>query len=281
MWRNLSSLAPRLASVCVLVGLTGCSAVPYQTFRAFGAKELVAVTFEDVDVAALLSGGELSDKQPGQTDKAFREFEKTNMGTPARRNAIQERILAASEQRCGSYKIFLKQYEGESNFLMGAITTALAGAGALVSPVTAARALSGSAGVMSGVNAEFNDKLFAKLTIQVLTKAIDARRKSIYEQILKNRGSKKDTGGTDGNGDTTTDKDGKGTKAGSLEEYPVEAAIKDALTYHAACSLIVGLEEAGAAIERKGEVGLKQLNDLKNQFPNLNIQFGATATPNK
>src|SRR5262249_39567241 len=149
----------------------------------------VTQTFEDVDLSALLSDGKLHDNQ-NQVEEAFLAFAlqyNTAPGGPARRNSIQERILAASAQRCGRYKRFLKQYEGESNFLLGGLTTALAGAGALISPVIAARALSGSAGVTSGVNAEFNDKLFAKLSVQVLTKAIEARRKAIYDDIIKKR----------------------------------------------------------------------------------------------
>ena len=251
---------------CCLVSVTGCTAFP--KLNAFGTEEVVERTFEEIDLAALLSAGTLHDKQ-NQVEEAFLYFARTYNEAPvaqaaARRNSIQERILAASEQRCGRYKRFLKQYEGESNFLLGGLATALAGAGALVSPVTAARALSGSAGVTSGVNAEFNDKLFAKLSVQVLTKAIDSRRKTIYDDIIKKRALKPNA---------TQDATGKDT----LAEYPVEAAVKDALTYHAACNLIVGLEEAAASIERQQNVGLKQLNDLQDQFKNLNLQLSITS----
>lgn len=258
---------------CALVLLTGCS-LPGHKLNAFGAQELIDQQFEDINIVALLSdakpplegaatskAGTLPPQEatqstqapasPQQIADAFNKFHA--YGTPKLRNAIQERILAASEQRCGRYKVFLKQYEGESNFVMGALTTALAGAGALASPVIAARALAGAAGVTSGVNAEFNDKLFAKLTIQVLTKAIDARRKNFYEQILKNR-TKKDS-----------------TESADLEAYPVEAAIKDALTYHASCSLIAGLEEAGISIDRANNVGLDQLDALQKKYPSLNL----------
>jgi len=220
-------------------------------FGAFGADQLISDKFEEIDLAALLSGGVLSGDD--KVDLVLKNFTTAYDGDVARRNAIQERILAASEQRCGSYKQFLKGYESQMGFFLGALTTIFAGAGALVSPVAVARALSGTAGVTSGINAEFQEKFFARLTIQVLTKAMGVRRKNIYEAILDRR--------------LVKDKDGNVTGHADLTAYPVEAAIKDALSYHAACSLIAGLEEAGASIERADNPGIEQLDKLATKYP--------------
>lgn len=240
-------------------------------FDSFGARELVAnlQKFEGIDLASLLSGGTSTDATKGEPDIAFKAFN----GDPARRNAIQERILGASDERCGAYKKFLKQYEGQAGFAFGAVTTILAAAGALFSPVAVARALSGSAAAVSGVHAEFTEKFFARLTIQVLTKGIDARRKNLYAEIRERRS-----------------KDGKDVELVSLSTYSVEAAIKDALTYHAACSLIAGLEEAAASIERADNPGIDQLGKFSKKLKDAGLpglQFGtqnqqnptATQTP--
>jgi hypothetical protein len=250
----LRTCSAALAAFCVL-SFSACStstvkrnarfAAGDERFDTFGAREIVSQKFEDIDLAGLLSGGTLHDDKEGELDQAFKGFEKQYDGSQARRNAIQERILAASEQRCASYKQFLKQFESENSFILGAITTILAGAGALVSPVIAARSLAGSAAVMSGVNAEFQEKFFARLTIQVLTKAMDARRKNIYEKIVETR------------------------KTADLTTYPVEAAVKDALAYHGACSLIAGLEEAGASIDRATDPGAEQLKKHLKNFQGL------------
>jgi len=87
-----------------------------------------------------------------------------------RRNAIQEGIIAASNQRCGEYKKLLKALDSRANFVLGSLTTAIAGAGAIFTPASTVRALSGIASIVSGVRSEFNEDYFANQTIQVLRK---------------------------------------------------------------------------------------------------------------
>jgi hypothetical protein len=238
----------------------GCSIpTPYSQLNAFGAKELVdRETFEPIDLEKVLlsaaaSGSQIpaattssSGSQSSEQDKintAFRTFYNTGStdSLELRRNRVQERILASSTQRCAAYTRFLKQFESEVGFTLGAITTALAGAGAIFTPATTVRALSGAAAITSGVNAEFSEKLFARLTIQVITKAIDARRGEIYKGIAEKQGK-------------------------PIKEYPVEAAVKDTLYYHGACSLLSGLEEAAASIERASNPGLDDMNKFLDKF---------------
>lgn len=233
------------------ISFCGCSPsslVPYSQLNAFGAKELVdREAFEPIDLVKLLQsagaqGGQSQSSNPITIDDAFRAFySTTSADIELSRNRVQERILASSAQRCSAYTRFLKQFESEVGFSLGAIATALAGVGAIFTPATTVRALSGAAAITSGVNAEFSEKLFARLTIQVITKAIDARRSEIYKGIA-----------------------GKQDK--SIKEYPVEAAVKDALYYHGACSLLAGLEEAAASIERASSPGLDDMNKFLDKF---------------
>jgi len=106
--------------------------------------------------------------------EAFNSYDKKYKGKENKegvlaRNRIQDRIIAASNQRCANYKVFIKTFDSESNFFLGALTTATAGAGAIFTPVGTVRALSGIAAIISGVRAELNYAYFQNQTVQVLT----------------------------------------------------------------------------------------------------------------
>ena len=97
------------------------------------------------------------------------------------------------------------------------------------------RAFSGTASILSGVRSEFNEDFFANKTIQVITDGLESKRRGIYENILKDREA-------------------------DLTDYPVERAIKDAISYHESCSLIAGLEQAAKSIERADNPGVDAMN---------------------
>lgn len=113
----------------------------------------------------------------------------------------------------------------------------IAGAGAILTPVSTVRALAGSAAIVSGMRAEFNQEFFANLATQVITQGITQRRKDIYDRIVKQQARK-------------------------IEGYPVEAAVKDAISYHSSCSILTGLEQASESIKLVDDPGLLRLNNL-------------------
>lgn len=253
-----------LLVLCCLNGMLGCA---YSNVNAYGAKALIDETFEVIDLVELLAATEVSGKQlsssspsssGGQSaadgtaenkgaphfDAAFRTFYRDTAkdDLQLRRNRVQERILAASVQRCGNYVRFLKQFDTEIGFSLGSLATTLAGVGAIVTPANAARALSGAAGITTGVNAEFQQQFFSKLAMQVITKGIEARRTALYKEIVEKQGKE-------------------------ILKYTVEAAVKDALMYHNACTLLTGLEEAGASIERASNPGVAQLTEFFKANP--------------
>lgn len=233
------------AIIIFVVGVVsfGCSAsFPFNktNVQMGGARVLLPEgPFESVDLAIEVApkikkreGSETIDDDRDRLRKALNDFYDDPIEQDLRRNRVQERLLAASVQRCGEYKQFLKQLEGETNWLIGSLTTAAGAAGAIVTGVDAARILAGVAAVFSGVRAEFNESFFQRLTIQVITEGLEARRREIYSQIQPRQ---------------RTD----------IASYPLEAAVKDALDYHSACSLIAGLEHAALSIERAENPGLR------------------------
>ncbi len=151
------------------------------------------------------------------------------------RNRVQDRIMMASNQLCEQYKVVLKKKQSNANFWFGTASTTFGAAGAVASGVQAAKNLSALSGLTSGVRAEYNQSYFSDLAAQVVTKGIDARRSEILEKINE-------------------------AKLLPIEEYTLEASIADAISYHGACSLISGLEQAdGAVTKLTTPVGLDAL----------------------
>ena len=193
--------------------------------------------------------------------KAFVAF-RTNSGDKAQaRNRLQEQIIAASNQRCGRYKKFLNQLDTETNLLLGGLTTLFAGAGALFTEENTARTFSGAAAITSGFQAEFDSRYFSSKTVQVLTDAMEARRRERYETIAGEPG----------------DAQNPGRQSLTIAQYPVEAAIKDAISYHDDCSLIAALEYVALSIERAENPGVKQIKRTLHELEGIRQGIDAAA----
>ncbi|KQX01450.1 hypothetical protein ASC94_02160 [Massilia sp. Root418] len=177
-----------------------------------------------------------SPKEEGQLiDQAFYQFANLHrhsgqLGT-SRRNEIQERILAASDQRCNDFKNLLRKKFSKVNFYSGLTATGASLAATIVGNLHTSQILSGVAGMASGYRAEYNQAFFANAAVEVVAAGIDSRRRTAYEQILQAR---KDP----------------------LTVYPLEAAVKDGIRYHGLCSAVSGLQEAGEAVKYYNEPGI-------------------------
>ncbi len=227
-----------------------------------GANQLFGETFESIDLATLLdpeeraikkfNGVDANDKLTDDQRKKYRnevgDEKRVTLALAAfgtdydnntrlfRRNAVQERILAASDQRCGLFKTLLMQSSTRANFILGTTTTVLAGAGAIVTG-GAINALSAGAAATSGVRAEYNQAYFRDLNLSVITSGIDLKRETIYDIIKVRQGE-------------------------GYNVYNVEAAIRDAIKYHGACNMVEGISTAGEKME---DVGLDKFieNNIK------------------
>lgn len=208
-----------------------------------GVHQMLDASFERIDLVGLLDPGNTKsaaynicdglsgeERSTCRIDTALHVFRQSDASKPSEvRNSVQDRLLAASDQRCNVYLVYIQRHYSASNFVFGSLTTVLGGAGALVSGAGAARALSGSAGVMSGVRAEYDQSYFYNQTINVISQGIRQRRKDILNEI---------TGAT-----------GRGPNGErDLVAYTMEAAIRDAIRYHGACTLAVGLEQVSTTM---------------------------------
>lgn len=182
-----------------------------------------------------------------RTDEAlgcFNAFARNVSYAATTRNQIQERLLAASEQRCADFKALLQRKQSDTSFFTGLATATFAAAGSITSSVEGARTLAGLSGLSSAYGAEYNQAYFSNLAAHVIVAGIDLHRSRIYEQISNGGQSK------------------------SIEAYPLQAAIKDAFRFHAACSITTGLVQAQEAIktvENPG-LGILQRATIKNKF---------------
>lgn len=171
-----------------------------------------------------------------------------DVSMPKERNLIQDRLIAASNQRCNLYKRFIQRIGTQTNFFLGALSTLAGGAGAIVTGADTARILSGVAGGASGLRSEFNETYFRSQAIHLIVKGIKSRRAATRQKILDSRFDKQAVG---------------------LEKYSAAMAIGDAITYHGECTIMAGLEEANDKLTTSDEVGLKKMETFLKNFNNV------------
>lgn len=170
------------------------------------------------------------------------------------RNQIQERMLAASEQRCADFKAHLQRSQSSMNYFTGLATAGFAAAGAITKSIEGARTLAGLSGLANATGAEFNQAYFANLAAHVVVSGIDQTRAKLYEQISVSASDK------------------------TIGQYTLQAAIKDAFRYHGACSIMAGLIEAQDAIRLVDNPGLDALR--RAIVKNKHLQALTQAEPN-
>lgn len=259
----MKSTVTRLTATAVIAAmLCGCgNLAEFSIFdtrvTSAGADQLLSDKFDKVDLPSLLDpDGRAKAKYdktrandaPSWSDlkeaeridlsfAAFYNYPDTGANTlERRRDSVQETLLAASNRRCNIYKNYIQRLSSHTNMLFGGAATIAGAAGAIVAGATAARALAGTAGLFSGLRSEFNENFFQSIAIHVIVNGIDTRRQQVYRDIQLFGQAK------------------------SYSDYTVEAAVKDALYYHGQCSVMAGLEEAGAAIRTVNDPGLDALN---------------------
>nr|VFK40752.1 MAG: hypothetical protein BECKSD772F_GA0070984_10708 [Candidatus Kentron sp. SD]VFK46388.1 MAG: hypothetical protein BECKSD772E_GA0070983_10728 [Candidatus Kentron sp. SD] len=183
--------------------------------------------------------------------EAFYRYEYEGYGDlELRRNRIQDQIILASQQRCNLFKTFIKRVDTKTKSFTGSMATLLGGMGAIFTPASTARALSGSSAIFSGIGAEITQAYFSNVATHVIVPGIEAQRKTIRDAI----GEK---------------------QLASIQDYPVEMAIADAVSFHGACSIDVGLKAAGNAIKEVRNPGLATMNKaLINMAWNRQIADG-------
>lgn len=231
----VGNLAPELESVDVIALINQYTSLPGDPEKTPTCKKLADRP------SAAWAASFVRDKEVDQCarERLYEAYGRFRKSTTARtdRNEIQGEILRASNQRCRVYETYLRRLQSNTNFLMGSATTTLGILGGVFTAADTARALAASAGITSGVNAEFQESFFSSVFVPVILDGIKVRRNGIYTEIFDNRGK-------------------------SLEEYPLQDAISDAVRYTAACSVAEGLKEIQAKLG---------LSDFINQGTGLGV----------
>lgn len=237
------------ASLLALAGCAGGEGIAaFQQERGFEGSAVILErkkSFVKVDLAQLLDPHDLGRrdaKRPGadEIELAFNGFYSSAYGTLdiiQRRNRVQDRLIAASNQACLEFKRHIHRLQAEGNFGFGVLSVITGGAGAITTATSAARILSGVTGILSGARAEFNQDFFARFTATVLTKAIDNRRDELIRKLQTPRAS-------------------------DIAAYTVEMAIADALVYNDSCSLVSALQVTDTALTVAEDPGIKRLNEV-------------------
>ncbi len=189
-----------------------------------------------------------------------KKYDGTPQPTPEdRRNRVQDRIIAASNESCKRFQYALKSHSSTTNFVLGTVTTGLGAAGAIATQSTA-QILAAGAGFTSGTRAEYNQDFFSTLAVEVIVKAFEQVRSKTLETIEDKRTFKL---GLTGQGISNNK---------SISLYTVQMAVADAITYHAQCSLTVGLEEASRSLTLIANPGAEQLRQAMGIVDQLRQQ---------
>ena len=265
---NFKLISTRMPILLLSTMLTACSNLPGAqpggmdfSVSLAGTRPGLAREFETVDLVGLLDperklemkgkdGRELALGE--QYDKALNHFQSV-LDSPAqlrmRRNLVQNRIMAASDLRCGRFIQHLRSQGSDTNFGLGVATTVFAAAAAVVPGVSGAKNLAAMGAISSGSRAEYNTEYFSNLSINLIVRSIQDSRTGLREQIVQKQNELNYT------------------------RYDVAAAVSEAIRYDAACNIINGLEHANEAVQRLQEpgreaVGRALLKDKLNQAIN-------------
>lgn len=234
-----------------------------------------------------------------------------------RRNYVQERLIAASNSSCREFEQNLNSVQSYTNLVLGIASLGTGAAGAVVSAAVAAKALSGVTGALSGTRSEFNNDVFVQQLFPTISQAIDTSREQYLIQL---RGSKvEQTGQFTASGVTspvtgsspvakltasarasstprgtpiavstpasekvTTSANIVGKQSLPPSEYPVEAAVADAIFFNDLCSLNKRLQTITKSLQASSDIGLNQfLTDVQKfrQIQQLVQAPNAMSTP--
>lgn len=182
-------------------------------------------------------------------------------GDPAAaRNLVQDRLLVVSEQRCDVYLRYINRVTSQVGIYSGGTATVLGGIGALVSG-GASQIFAGGAGLASGLGAQYKEVYLAGLTLPIITAGIREARRAAYNEMMSRREIGFDPAHP-----------GAGVPSG-IASYSVAAAIRDAQAFHAACSIVRGLEVVRDRIVPNPNVGLDTALGTIEQVLAANASF--------
>lgn len=227
----MKTIKPILLALMACIVLTGCSSIRRVTMPdeenllsgagsvIVGPKKGEASEFEQIDIDKLLTN--YGFKEP-KSDAYINDPTASQAQLKYRRNDLQDRIIAASNQRCGAYLRVLVSSKSQTQMGWGGLATLLSGAATVTTPAAAAKVLSAGSTISNSYLSLYNEAYFNSLSINVISAGIAKHREGLLQYM-------------------------GGERSKEMNEYPVNRAIADALSYHAACNIVTGLEAAANA----------------------------------
>jgi hypothetical protein len=155
------------------------------------------------------------------------------------RDNMQDYLLAASEQRCGLFKTYLRNVDTTIESWFGGLSLVFATAGALVPGIQASHIFSGVSGLTGAIGNQTKEAIFSELATYVIIPGIDATRKEVFDKIMGKRKNLK-------------------------SDYTFFAAMNDVGRYHNGCSIVKGIEKARDKITENNEIdkAIKLMNKI-------------------
>lgn len=233
MWRCIWG-----ALLCMSPLLGGCGPVidyfNQQSGKVYAAKPVVTATGENKGMNATVRSDGLPppldlDSAPArkfiEASQAEATTDEARQIARLARNNLQDVIRIRSDEIC-DYRI--AQIKGSSDAVnagLGAVTTILGGIGAIVTGVDATRALSGSAGIVSGVRGEISSTVYQDFVVSAIIKSIEGTRQSQWVKVESKRTQ-------------------------MVASYGTYEAIRDVNEYHMLCSLPAALSALATQAEK-------------------------------
>lgn len=227
----MSRRSPIILFLMTCILFTGCSSIRRATMPdeenllsgagsvIVGPKKGEASEFEQIDIDKLLETYGFKNPKSGEY---INDAAATKVQLQYRRNDLQDRIIAASNQRCGAYLRVLVSSKSQTQMGWGGLATLLSGAATVTTPAAAAKVLSAGSTISNSYLSLYNEAYFNSLSINVISAGIAKHREGLLQYM-------------------------GGERSKEMNEYPVNRAIADALSYHAACNIVTGLEAAATA----------------------------------
>lgn len=185
-----------------------------------------------------------------------RKVRLTQVSQPDERDAWIAFLIERSTQQCDYHKAGIVATQSIVNGTMGATAGVLGGVGALVTGATAARIFSGSAGMVTGLRAQYNEVFYQNLISTAVVRKIDEMRNTKYASIKAQLGK-------------------------PMAEYSIHRAMLDIGEYHNACSFyagLVALTDEKQRLKPLGDSLQLQITATKASIASLKADLDATET---
>lgn len=139
----------------------------------------------------------------------------SDTGDVSRRTQVQAELMTYADQSCDGHIAGIYSKNASTNFDLGFLTTLFAG-GAAIASGRAATNLAAESALFSGTRSLVNSEIYYGYIGPAVMREIRSMRSDLREQIAAKRSC-------------------------SINDYPPQEAINDALIYHDACSFATGL----------------------------------------